>query len=184
MTARTSQLLVGAVGLLVAALVGATLWLRHVGGELAPQSQYALALLGLAWRLLGDAREGWLNDYARLVAVVDLEPPPGWSSMAAFNEQLAVELRALHLDRAPPIDQTLRHGTQTLGDIFDQGHPLVDKLKARISEAISRHVAALPVEPGHPSCAGAGRAGATPTRGPRACSSRASTPTTSTRMAG
>ncbi len=118
--------------------------------ELAPQSQYALALLGLAWRLLGDAREGWLNDYARLVAVVDLEPPPGWSSMAAFNEQLAVELRALHLDRAPPIDQTLRHGTQTLGDIFDQGHPLVDKLKARISEAISSHVAALPVEPGHP----------------------------------
>lgn len=117
---------------------------------LAPHDQYALALVGLAWRALGDAREAWLNDYPRFVQVCDLEPPPGWADMAAFNTALADELRALHADREAPIDQTLRRGTQTLGDIFDQGHPLVNALKGQIALAIDAYVAGLPDDPTHP----------------------------------
>ena len=49
-----------------------------------------------------------------------------------------------------PLDQTLRGGTQTLGDIFEQGHPLVDALKQRISEAITRYIAGLPEDLNHP----------------------------------
>jgi tetratricopeptide (TPR) repeat protein len=117
---------------------------------LAPLDQQALALLGLAWRLLGDPREAWLNDHERQVQVVDLPPPPGHADMDTFMQALAAELRGLHGDRAAPVDQTLRHGTQTLGDIFEQGHPLVNLLKQRIAEAVSAYVAALPEDASHP----------------------------------
>ena len=117
---------------------------------LAPLDQQAWALLGTAWRLLGDPRAVWLHDAVRLVSVVDLAPPAGFESMAAFNAALAQELAGLHLDLAAPVDQTLRRGTQTLGKLFEQGHVLVDALKQRISEAVAQYIAALPAESAHP----------------------------------
>lgn len=117
---------------------------------LAPADQHAWAVLGLCWRVNNDPREAWLNDLARFVAIDDLAPPPGFADMTAFNDALAAELGALHRDRAAPLDQTLRGGTQTSGDIFEQGHPLVDALKSRITEAIDRYIAALPSDASHP----------------------------------
>lgn len=110
---------------------------------LNPQDQHAWAQRGLAWRLLGDPRAHWLHDTDRLVGVQDLEPPAGFADMASFNEALAAELRALHHDRRAPVDQTLRRGTQTLGNLLDQRHPLVDALKVRIEEAVTRYIADL-----------------------------------------
>ena len=127
---------------------------------LAPQHQQAQALRVLAWRLLGDKRANWADDPQRLVQAYDLVTPPGFASMAAFNAALAEELRRLHHDRRAPIDQTLRGGTQTVGTLFDQGHPLVDALKARIAEAVARHIAALPDDTSHPFLARRGAAAA------------------------
>ena len=118
--------------------------------ELDPHDQMAPALLGLAWRVMGDPREAWLNDHARFVQVLDLAPPSGFDDMASFNEALRRELEALHVDRAAPVDQTLRHGTQTIGCIFEQRHALVDALKVRIAEAVDRFIAGLPEDAGHP----------------------------------
>jgi len=118
--------------------------------ELGPDDQQAWALLGLAWRLSGDPREPWLNDMARLVSVVDLQAPPGFDDMESFNRALAQELIALHRDRVAPMDQTLRGGTQTVGDIFEQAHPLVDALKAVISQAVQAYIDSLPVDATHP----------------------------------
>ena len=118
--------------------------------ELAPEDQHALAVLGLAWRHVQPSREAWLNNADLLVAVLDLPAPQGFADMAVFNAALARELRALHHDRAPPVDQTLRGGTQTLGDIFEQRNPLVDALKVRIAEAVDRYVAGLPGDAEHP----------------------------------
>jgi len=112
--------------------------------QLAPENQQAWALLGLGWRLIGDPREAWLNDYERFVRVFDLPMEGG------FNELLAEELQALHTDREAPIDQTLRRGTQTRGNLLDQPHPRVQALKAQLSAAIDRYVAELPAEKGHP----------------------------------
>lgn len=121
--------------------------------QLAPLDQLAWAVLGLAWQACGDTREAWLNDYREHVQVYDLAPPPGWADMASFNQALAAELAALHVDAEAPIDQTLRRGSQTLGELFEQRHPLVDQLKARITEAVDRyvaHLAALPRDDAHP----------------------------------
>lgn len=118
--------------------------------ELAPEDQHALAVLGLTWRLVQPLREAWLNNVDLLVGVSDLPAPQGFADMALFNADLARELRALHHDLAPPVDQTLRGGTQTLGDILEQGHPLVDALKVQIAEAVDCYVAGLPSDAEHP----------------------------------
>ena len=121
--------------------------------QFAPLDQQAWAVLGLAWQGCGDPREAWLNDYRRHVQVFDLAPPPGWADMAGFNLALAAELAALHTDAQAPVDQTLRRGSQTLGNLFEQGHSLVDQLKARIAEAVDRYIAqlaALPRDDAHP----------------------------------
>lgn len=117
---------------------------------LAPENQHALALVGTGWRLTGDPRAEWLNDLDRCVAVIDIEPPAGWADIASFNAALAEELTRLHTDAQAPIDQTLRHGTQTRGDLFDLDLPLVQALKRQITTAISTWLANLPAEPGHP----------------------------------
>ncbi len=63
---------------------------------------------------------------------------------------MAAELHALHTDREAPIDQTLRRGTQTRGNLLDQPHPQVQLLKAELSAAIDRYVAELPADKPHP----------------------------------
>ncbi len=135
--------------LLMAGQPAAAAEAAEAASTLAPDDQNAWALRGLAWRLQGDPRDSWLNDL-RWVQAVDLEAPEGHADMQAFNAALAAELRALHHDQAAPVDQTLRQGTQTSGDIFEQGHPHVDAIKARIAQAIDGHVAGLPTDPAHP----------------------------------
>lgn len=117
---------------------------------LAPQDQHAVALVGTGWRLMGDPRADWLNDLDRCVGVIDIAPPPGWADIASFNAALAEELTQLHTDAQAPIDQTLRHGTQTRGNLFDRDLPLVQALKAQITQAITAWLATRPPEAGHP----------------------------------
>jgi tetratricopeptide (TPR) repeat protein len=117
---------------------------------LAPHDQQALALLGTGWQLTGHPRAAWLNDLARCVTVIDIAPPPGWADIASFNTALAEELTRLHTDAEAPIDQTLRHGTQTRGNLFDLDLPLVQALKQQITAAITAWLATHPAEPEHP----------------------------------
>lgn len=119
--------------------------------RLDPLDQQAWAFLGLAWRANGDPREAWLNDYHQHVQVFDLEPPAGFSDVAGFNRELAVVLERLHTDAEAPIDQTLRHGSQTFGNIFDHEQPLVQKLKGQIAQAVDRYITRLGTLPGDES---------------------------------
>ena len=139
--------------------------------RLDPMDQQAWAFLGLAWRVAGeeagekaggragentnarDPRDAWLNDYQEHVQVYDLAPPEGFADTASFNLALASALAPMHSDAQAPVDQTLRQGSQTLGDIFEQGQPLVMLLKERIAQAVQRYIAhldTLPSDDGHP----------------------------------
>lgn len=139
-----------AASLLVAGRLADALAEAEAACAAMPLHQHAQALRALALRLLGDPRAEALDDAARLVRVVDLPPPPGWADMTSFNVALAEELAQLHADRREPVDQTLRGGTQTFGDLFEQGHALVDALKQRIAEAVTAYVASLPADAAHP----------------------------------
>jgi tetratricopeptide (TPR) repeat protein len=108
-----------------------------------PQDQTCLALVGTSYRVRGDAREEAHNGYQRLVQVIDLEPPAGFADMAEFNQQLDGYLDRLHPHLREFVDQSLRGGTQTVNHVFDAGHGLVDLLRQRIDQAITRYIADL-----------------------------------------
>src|SRR3546814_3973861 len=86
--------------------------------EARPIDQQAIAYQGLAWRLLGDPRADRLNDYDRFISSRILQPPQGWGGVEQFNARLEQVLAALHMGNQHPLEQTLRGGTQTMGNLF------------------------------------------------------------------
>jgi tetratricopeptide (TPR) repeat protein len=124
---------------------------------LNPNSQAALALLGLCWRTSSVAREEWLNDYQGHVQIFDLEAPPGYRDMESFNAELAHYLGELHSGAREYLTQTLRGGSQTHENIFYNGHPLVDRLVPRISAAVRSYVESLKDRGDHPFTARRGK---------------------------
>lgn len=104
------------------------------------------AYLSTAWRLTGDARHEWLDGDERLVQTLDIEAamPP--------LDALAARLRELHVTQAHPIDQSMRGGTQTEGDILVRSEPLLREVRAALARAVETYVAALPPpDPRHPT---------------------------------
>jgi len=125
-------------------------FLCQSGLRLAPFDQTCLALLGTAWRLKGDERDETLNGYDNFIRVFDLDPPEGFSSMESFNAELGAYLDGLHPRTDAYLEQSLYGGTQTEGMLFGAGHALVEKVRARIEEAISAYIAELQANAGHP----------------------------------
>ena len=117
---------------------------------LSPTDQTGLALLGSAWRVMGDERDEALNGYDELIRVFDLEPPQGFSSMADFNVELNAWLDTRHPKTREPLQQSLHRGSQTRGTMFGQHHNLVERLRLRIEEAITRYVAETGTDVRHP----------------------------------
>jgi tetratricopeptide (TPR) repeat protein len=98
----------------------------------------------LAWRLLGDARAEWLEPPS-LVTIQDLagDLPP----LAALAEQL----RGLHNQVRQPLEQSVRGGTQTDGNLLLRDEPMIRALRAVLARTVAAHVANLPApDPGHP----------------------------------
>lgn len=114
-----------------------------------PYNQQAIAFQALAWRFLGDARANALNDYNGLIMEQILEPPPQWGGVEAFNRRLEAALAALHVTREHPLEQTLRGGTQTMGDLFDRDIPEIQAVRRMIEEAVRRYIARLPDDAEH-----------------------------------
>lgn len=120
------------------------------GRAVAPGNQVCLALMSLAYRLSDDERDEDLNGYDSLIRVFDLEPPQGFSAMAQFNAELDRSLDRLHRHGREHIAQSLRGGSQTVEQVFGAGHALVDRLEARIAEAVRRYIAELKQDDSHP----------------------------------
>ena len=109
----------------------------------APDDQGVIALLATAWRLLGDPRHAALCDDPRLVSARTIDVPPGWSTLPAFLDDLAVTLRDRHAWRTHPLDQSLRHGSQTQEDLSQVNHPVLRALFAALDGPIRAHLAQL-----------------------------------------
>ena len=123
-----------ALNLLVAAQLGvgdARNALRNCEALLATSAddQYLVALQTTAWRLLGDPRYAELCDYANLVVPSQLDVPPGWSDLTDFLADVKISLDRLH-DRLrhPLLFQSLRHGTETTGDLARSDDPVIQAL--------------------------------------------------------
>lgn len=115
-----------------------------------PSDQLFLAYLASATRQLGDERYGLLYDYDNLVKVYDLSPPHGWGSLEAFHGELARVLAERHSLQAHPLDQSLRHGTQTVRSLLHDPVPQLRAFLEHLVEPIAAYQAALGRQPGHP----------------------------------
>ncbi len=130
--------------LLVAGRTDEALTIASHACDHAPAHQRALALRCLARRLMG-LPEMFASDLSAEIRKIPLVAPPGWPDIRSFNEDLAAELHGLHgVDRRQPIDQTLRGGTQTFGNLFASSLPAVIALKQSIAQAVTRTIAAMP----------------------------------------
>lgn len=118
--------------------------------RLDPCNQEAWSCLGTAWRLLDDPREQWLCDYARLVGLVEVEPPPGFATTAEFMHALAQAVQPLHRARREPMQQSLRGGSQTPGRLFGRDVPLLNATRTALLSAVRGWIASLPDDPAHP----------------------------------
>jgi Tfp pilus assembly protein PilF len=109
-----------------------------------------IAYEATAARLLGDPAYRVLYDYPRLVQVYDLPAPRGWSSMTEFNAALADNLAARHTLTHQPFDQTLRFGTQTMGNLAFEPDAITQTALAAFDEAIADYRAKLGHAADHP----------------------------------
>ena len=106
--------------------------------------QAALAVYELALRANDDPRAEHLADYERHIQIFDLDVPQGYSTMVEFNAALNVHLDTLHTDRREPVDQSLRHGTQTAPSLLRGRNLLLAALRQRIEEAVGAFIARMP----------------------------------------
>ena len=108
--------------------------------------QFMWPYLSICWRLLEDARWQWLEGDPELIGVYDL------ADRLPDLDTLAERLRALHWAQVEPVDQSLRGGTQTQGDLLGRLEPEIRQLRAVLVSAIEEHVANLPPpRPQHPT---------------------------------
>lgn len=120
--------------LLAAALLGtgdAREALRHCETLLidAPDDQYLIALQTTAWRLLGDERYNAFCNYAELVRPQILQTPAPWSDLPHFLADVKRSLEQLHDPHGHPLlFQSLRHGTETTGDLTRHPDPVIRAL--------------------------------------------------------
>ena len=108
-----------------------------------PAADFFWPYLSIAWRLLDDPRAQWLEGDEHFVGVYDLDLPS--------LDSLAARLRTLHRATHQPLEQSVRGGTQTAGNLFSRIEPEIRALRAAVVAAVERHIAQLPPpRPDHP----------------------------------
>jgi hypothetical protein len=104
----------------------------------------------MAARLLDHPLYQRLYDYERLVRVYELQPPPGWGSMAQINTAVREALRSRHCLATHPLDQSLRNGTQTLRNLLAERDPAIQALLSAFAEPIASYCASVGADAEHP----------------------------------
>ncbi len=110
-----------------------------------------IALKATALRIAGSDQYYELYNYEKLLLKTIIETPKGYSSLAEFNQELQEHLAALHLDQRQPLDQSLMHGSQTIGDLFTSPARVIQLLKNSFDEQMQPFLNQLPVDDTHPT---------------------------------
>lgn len=115
-----------------------------------PQVQSWIAYEATAARLLGRETYRELYDFERLVKTYELEPPPGWPSIHALNAALLQALRARHRLAVQPLDQSLRHGSQTTRNLLAEPEPAIQAILKSFEAPIREYQRELGLDGSHP----------------------------------
>lgn len=93
--------------------------------QIAPDDQYSIALLATAMRLIGDENYRKIYDYSGLVRAYLLPCPEGYPSLEDFLNALRQTILKLHGLKNHPVDQSLRHGSQTPMNLIHWQDPVI-----------------------------------------------------------
>lgn len=115
-----------------------------------PLAQNWLAYEATAARLLNQPQYQELFNYERFVRCYELEPPRGWSSMVQLNAALVEALGARHAFDSHPLDQSLRHGSQTTRNLVADPDPAIQAIIAAFAEPIRLYTQELGRDATHP----------------------------------
>ncbi|HNR21780.1 MAG TPA: tetratricopeptide repeat protein [Steroidobacteraceae bacterium] len=115
-----------------------------------PNEQLWIAHEATAARLLGKALYEELYDYDRVVRKFELETPKGWSSMQELNAAAIEALAKRHVAATHPLDQSLRHGTQTLASLLTDPDPAIRALIKAFEGPIESYRALIGTDAAHP----------------------------------
>ena len=116
---------------------------------LEPLNQEWICYETMALRQLGSPRYGELCDYELMVRPYELEAPPGYRDIAAFNEALAASLNQFHVLATHPLDQSLRHGSQTTRSLLGLKDPVTQAYFKALDGPIRAYME-LMGKPDHP----------------------------------
>lgn len=114
-----------------------------------PLDQRWIAYEATAARLLGDPLYERLYDYERLVQTYDVQVP-GWQSLESFNAELLRVLETKHRFTTHPLDQSLRHGSQTTRNLLTDPHPVLRAAFAAFARAVEEYRRVIGTDPSHP----------------------------------
>lgn len=101
-------------------------------------------------RQLGEDLFAQWCDFQRLVRAYDLPPPAGFATMDEFSAQLRTVLAARHVQHSHPLDQSMRHGTQTSRGLVRGMDRTIDAFLDALAAPIADYQQALGHDPTHP----------------------------------
>lgn len=130
----------------VEAALGHTAWLV----ARRPTGQTAWSLRTLALRLAGDPSWRSIADPTRVCRQAQLQPPPGYASLDAFNDALASRLRTRHTLQAHPLVNSVRGGTQVEIHPGSETDPVLRDFLEMIRAPITEYISSMPDDPSHP----------------------------------
>lgn len=103
----------------------------------------------MALRQRNDPRAQEICDYDLMVQPFDLEAPRGYASIVEFNSALKESVERLHVLETHPLDQSLRHGSQTTRSLLAVDDPVIKQYLKALEEPIRAYIATMQ-KPHHP----------------------------------
>ena len=116
----------------------------------SPTGQTAWSLRTLALRLAGDPSWRTIADPTLVCRQAQLQPPPGYASLNAFNDVLASRLRTRHTLQAHPLVNSVRGGTQVEIHPGSESDPVLRAFFEMIRTPITEYISSMPDDPSHP----------------------------------
>lgn len=124
--------------------------LLYEARTIEPLNQEIWAYIGICWRMQGDDRADWLNNYDNFVFAQEIIYPKGYKSLDSFINDLSEYIDSQHQSKFSPLDQSVVNGTQTMGNLLQNSHPLIEAYKISLNSSIQNYLNRLPKDPKHP----------------------------------
>lgn len=120
------------------------------GHEINPRRSGILGFLSIAMREIGDNKLPWLVDHDAHLFPQMINPPTGYDSVDAFNEELHTTVAKYHEDAPHPDNQSMRGGTQNTGSLLHYPDPVIGAFKEAITAAVHVYIDRLEGRTDHP----------------------------------